>query len=221
MSFNTKTIKESFELVKPIAVEVVDYFYDYLFEHFSEAKPLFDKVNLPNQKKALTASLVHIVDHLDDLNGLVKYLKSMGARHNAYGVQDAHYAMIGRSLISTFKHFFAENWTSDLEDNWISAFELIATTMQTGAREAHQTKTHTAPNITPIRAAQDQPSAPDTISESMRTLAKKMARNALMQALEEELTSEIKALAKKKVQNLLMQALREEGDELQDKKSAI
>lgn len=137
---NVQLIKDSFELAKPIATEVIDKFYETLWSSFPESKPLFANVDMTRQKKALLGSLVYIVDHVDNPAKLIPYLKKMGARHVGYGTKDAHYRWVGESLLSTFKFFFKEKWTTELHNNWVDAFNFISEKMIEGANEAEKEK---------------------------------------------------------------------------------
>ncbi len=139
MGLDTKMIRDSFELAKPMANDVVDYFYQIMFEDYPEAKPLFKGADMKKQKQALLGSLVFIVNNLDDSKKLVDYLQKMGARHNDYGVIFDHYSIVGNSLMKTFSHFFGDKWTKDLAAEWIKAFRFIAGEMIEGQEKALQT----------------------------------------------------------------------------------
>lgn len=135
MALDPKIIKESFEVAKPLADEVVAKFYEFLWTDYPESKALFEKVSMEDQKKALIGSLVFIVDHLEETEKVVKYLEDMGARHVNYGVETAHYGWVGSTLLKTFAHFFGEKWTPELKAQWTEAYTIISTTMQNGAAQ--------------------------------------------------------------------------------------
>lgn len=147
MSVNIQMIRGSFELAKPIANDVVDYFYKTMFEDYPEAKPLFKAADMEKQKKALLGSLVFIVDNLDKPEKLVDYLQKMGARHNEYGVVFDHYSIVGNSLMKTFSHFFGAKWTKELAAEWIKAYRFIAGEMIEGQEKALQTDSQIAKNM--------------------------------------------------------------------------
>ena len=133
MALDPKIIKESFENVKPIAMEVITYFYDFMFEKYPEAKPLFASVDMEKQKLALINSLVYVVTNLEDGDKLSSYLKGLGSRHVNYGVVEAHYAIVGDCLLSTFAHFFKDGWTPELKSQWTEAYGVIQGFMLEGA----------------------------------------------------------------------------------------
>ncbi len=238
MSLNVSQIRTSFSLIAPKATEVVAHFYTTLFTLYPESKELFRDVNMDRQQQTLIGALVKVMDGLDDLSSLKKYLKALGARHVNYGVQDEHYEMVGRCLLLTFKHFFQERWTSDLEDQWILAIGLIADSMIEGAREfvpvIHRPDVNLQLHIedassdhkeTPNRMQQMHTDAAATTATSPSTatdadlslLVRKFARNILIKALEEEIDGEFMKIAKKKAALILNQAIREESQQLQAK----
>ncbi len=221
MSLDIGLIKSSFESVKPIAVEVVSHFYDTLFSSFPESKPLFENVDMDMQKNVLIASLVRVVDGLENLDSLGAYLRSLGGRHVDYGVEEKHYAMVGQTLIGTFRHFFKESWTPELEDQWILAIGFIADHMLEGAKQASkkvvkEAGPRPAPSalhgMTPIDNVSRKPETHD-----LSHVARQIARSILFKALEDEMDGEFMRVARKKASNVLAQAIREEGDLLQSK----
>lgn len=135
MSLNVKLLRSSLEAVKPIADEFSTHFYKTLFEIAPAAKELFAKTDFNKQKKHLIGAIVQIVNTVDQPEKLVPYLKEMGARHVDYGTVAEHYPIVGKALIETFKYFFEEKWTPQLESTWLAAFQVITDTMLAGAAE--------------------------------------------------------------------------------------
>ena len=125
-------IRESFEIIKPIAANVADKFYELLFTDFPSSRELFKGVDLEMQQKALINSLSYVVDHLEDANKLKKFLNDLGSRHANYGTEELHFEWVGCSLLKTLKFFFAEKWTDDLEKEWVDAFLIISKFMKEG-----------------------------------------------------------------------------------------
>ena len=195
MSLNIQLIRDSFEKAKPIADKVADKFYEFLWTDYPAAKPLFEGVPMKGQKKALIGSLVYIVDHVDQADKLVPYLKSMGERHVKYGTQPEHYDWVGSSLLKTFAFFFGEEWTDELQNEWTDAYNFIAETMISGAEEY-------------------LPGA-----EELREKAHDVCQNILLDTLNEGLDAEFEAFARARVRKLLFKILEEESEKIL-KKSA-
>lgn len=205
MSLDKEKIRASFEIVKPIAVEAVTHFYETLFSTFPQSRELFGKVDMDKQRRALIQSLVRIVDGLDDLESLQTYLRAMGSRHVRYGVKEEHYAMVGKSLLSTFRHFFKENWTSELEDQWILAIGFIADQMLEGAKTVT-----VAQNRQADLSAHQRASKVDT--NDLPQVVRRIAREILYKALEDEMDGDFMKAARKKAAVVLSTAVREEAD---------
>ena len=132
MSLNISIIRESFDAIKPHADDFVNHFYEELFSRYPQAKGLFKQVNMAQQKKALIASLTHIVEFIEDGEHLTDYLQKMGSRHLKYGTTDEHFEWVGESLLVTFEYYFDEQWTEELSSNWSTAFSFIAEEMKKG-----------------------------------------------------------------------------------------
>jgi hemoglobin-like flavoprotein len=67
-------------------------------------------------------------------------LKNLGARHVGYGVQDRHYDTVGTALIWTLQKGLGEAFTDELCEAWLTAYQLLSSVMQQGAREARMPK---------------------------------------------------------------------------------
>lgn len=191
MSLNISLIKESFEKAKPIADQVANKFYEFLWGDYPQSKQLFNGVNMEKQKKALINSLVFIVDNIDNGDKVIPYLEKMGVRHINYGTKDEHYSWVGNSLIKTFAHFFGDSWTVELEENWTTAYGLIANTMIQAAHKAAGIEVN-------------------QIKERARGVCNQLLKNLLDDGLDEE----FKQHARQKVRQILVQALEEESAEL-------
>jgi len=199
MKLDPQIIKKSFESAKPIANELVDYFYQTLFKDYPDSKSLFNDVNMDKQKKALITSLVFIVDNVDNPKNLIPYLEKMGGRHVSYGVDNRHYDWVGASLIRTFQYFFDENWTEELEKQWILAYTVIAETMKKGAEKVSKT--------------------PITNSDPIKEKAHSLCLNLLSESLEDCIDQKFKENARVKVRELLLKILDEESKNLTKKVS--
>ncbi len=200
MALDTQLIRDSFALVKPVAMEVMTHFYGELFKNFPGVVPLFQHVDLSIQKKALASGLTYIVDNVDNSEKLVPYLKQMGARHVRYGATPEHYPAVGQTLLGTFKYFFKDQWTPKLEAEWTTAYGVIVDVMLAGAKEA-------ADSAPQAKAAP----APRAVPANLEELSFRLARSILARALESEAGDEFMALAKEKAKKILAEALETEA----------
>lgn len=188
--FDLKVIRSSFAEAGKIADQVAEKFYEILWDDYPQSVALFEEVDMDQQKKALMGSLSFIVNNLEDTDKIVGFIKEMGRRHSAYGAQEEHFDWVGKSLIKTLAHFFGDNWTEDLEKNWVAAYGLIADVMNQGLQEA----------------ASPEPRA-------LNELASQLARELFEKALQEQAEDQFYQMAKDKAEELLRKALRDVAEE--------
>lgn len=128
-------VQQSFAQVRPIADQAAALFYGRLFELDPSLRPLF-RGDLKAQGQMLMSMIAGAVSGLRDLPRLSPVLRSLGARHVGYGVQDGHYATVGSALLWTLEQGLGDAFTPDVREAWTAAYGLLAGTMQAGAHEA-------------------------------------------------------------------------------------
>ncbi len=128
-------VQTTWEQVVPIADTAADLFYGKLFEIDPALKPMFPS-EMAEQKKKLMMTITVAVRGLGNVGALVPVLKSLGAKHVAYGVKDEHYATVGAALLWTLGQGLAEAFTEEVKAAWVAVYTLLADTMKAGAAEA-------------------------------------------------------------------------------------
>jgi len=196
MGLNVELIRQSFQKVVPISDKVADQFYTFLFADYPAAKVMFKEVQMNGQKKALIKSLAYIVDHLEDGEKLSEYLRQMGKRHVDYGTKEEHYPLVGNTLIKTFAHFFGDEWTEELQNEWTTAYGVITGLMLEGA-------------------AWREPDA-----DIIRKRAQHIANNLLLEMLDNEMDDEFKQQVRNKVRQVIFEVMEEESSKLYHHKKA-
>ncbi|EQC50417.1 globin family protein [Bacteriovorax sp. DB6_IX] len=186
MSLDIQIIRDSFAQAKPIADQVADKFYEFLFTDYPAAKPLFENVNMESQKKQLMGGLSKIVDLLDQPEALTKYLKSSGQRHVKYGTKEEHYPLVGNTLIKTFAHFFGDAWTPELQQQWLMAYEFIANTMLQGAKEFTPSPVDIQTKIQSVCHKLIEEQMDTIIDDTIRARIRERVRQEIYQAIDEE-----------------------------------
>lgn len=204
MELNKILVVKSFEAVKPVANEFVEYFYQYLFTKYPGAKEFFKNTKMDIQKKQLLNSLVYIVDHLDQIDDLKEYLMKMGGRHTGYGVKPEHYELVGDSLIATLKYFFKDQWSQELEQAWIWAYQFISQTMIQGASKMIQN-----PKKESSGEAFSNPT--EDVLSPLEKMSHDLARKMLYKALAEEVNDEFILAVREKARQILEKAILEEA----------
>ena len=129
-----KLVRQTFDLVVPIADVAADLFYDRLFYMAPSLRPMFP-ADMHEQKRKLIVMLAMAIQSLTNLDALVPKLMELGARHAGYGVKDQHYKAVGEALIWTLERGLANAFTPEVERAWVRTYLLIAATMQAGADE--------------------------------------------------------------------------------------
>jgi nitric oxide dioxygenase len=107
-------------------------FYGRLFEIDPGLRHLFPS-NLTAQRAKLMQMLGLAVHGLDDLRALLPAVQSLGARHAAYGVVEAHYATVGQALLDALRASLRGGCTPELEAAWAAVYTVLAGAMQAGA----------------------------------------------------------------------------------------
>ena len=134
MSLDLEALETSFDLVAPRGDELMDEFYTRLFAAAPAVKPLFP-ADMKKQKTMLLAALVLLRKSLRNLDGIVPTLRSLGARHVAYGARPEHYGVVGATLITSLATIAGDDWKPEYETAWNAAFGLVAAAMLEGAAE--------------------------------------------------------------------------------------
>lgn len=129
-------LETSFDLVAPRGDELIDRFYARLFETAPAVQPLFAHADMTRQRQMLLAALVLLRRSLRNLDAVVPTLRQLGARHVEYGAEEAHYAVVGTTLIAAMAEIGGEAWTPAYTEAWTEAFGVVAATMLEGAAEA-------------------------------------------------------------------------------------
>ena len=121
-------VRSSFARVVPISEQAAGLFYDRVFELAPQVRPLF-KGDLREQGRKLMAMLGTITAKLDDLDTLVPAAQQLARRHVNYGVEPAHYAVVGQALIDTLARGLGDDFTPDTRAAWQTAYATLSGVM--------------------------------------------------------------------------------------------
>lgn len=203
---NIKLIRESFDAIKPHADDVMKHFYSELFNRYPQSRALFNPEKIKQQRLMLSNALAHIVEYLEEQDHLQDYLKKMGARHIRYKVQEEYFPWVGEALIATFKFYFENQWTPELQKSWTELYGFITHYMLEGMKGAMEqsTKPQVIESSVHVVARTEPP---------LEELARDLARNLFKKALEEEVAM-FGALAQEKAREILRRALEQEAQNL-------
>jgi len=131
--YTTQLVKESFDLVEPIAPQAAELFYANLFALDPSLQKLF-KSDMVAQGEQLMKMIGQAVGLLDKPQTLIPVLQSLGRRHADYGVRDEHYDTVGTALLSTLEQGTGVAFTPEVREAWIDVYGVVSKTMKEAAR---------------------------------------------------------------------------------------
>lgn len=124
----------SFSKLAPVAEEAAVLFYVRLFKLNPSLRPLFTS-DIREQGGKLMEMIGFAVKGLSRPEQLLPALRSLGARHAHYGVEESHYETVGAALLWTLEKALDEDFTPDAREAWSAVYNLLAETMKNGARQ--------------------------------------------------------------------------------------
>jgi nitric oxide dioxygenase len=110
-------------------------FYQRLFALDPSLRPMF-RGDIGIQARKLMDMLGVLILMLDRPDRLESELRSMGARHRGYGVQDAHYDTVGRALLDMLATVIDKRWTPEAQAAWTALYGVVESAMKAGAASA-------------------------------------------------------------------------------------
>ena len=121
-------VQNSVKMIRKSMEEFSTSFYEELFNVNPLVKKLFIS-NIKSQVIKFAQVFELLVTSLDNIEKLLPALKSLGKRHNNYGVEEYHYQIVGATLISTLKKSLGENFTPEVEGAWLKTYGLVTMIM--------------------------------------------------------------------------------------------
>jgi hemoglobin-like flavoprotein len=134
-ALDIQLVKESFQKVVPIADQAAALFYARLFELDPKLRGLF-RGDMVEQGRKLMSMIAMAVASLERLDKLVPVVRSLGARHAGYGVDEEHYATVGAALLWTLDKGLGSEFTPAVREAWTTTYSLLANTMIEAQRSA-------------------------------------------------------------------------------------
>ena len=132
-------VRTNFEKIAPIAEKAAALFYAKLFDLNPKLRGLF-KGDVYEQGKKLMQVIAYAVENLDQLDEIVPQVRALGARHDAYGVEDNDYETVGAALLWTFEKALGKDFTASMRAAWAAVYNLLAETMKEGSRNPAELK---------------------------------------------------------------------------------
>jgi len=128
-------VQDTFDSIAPIADDAAALFYRRLFELDPSLQAMF-RGDMAEQRRKLMNMIGAAVRGLDRLEQLVPVVQDLGRKHVRYGVEDRHYDTVGAALLWTLEKGLGSAFTPQVKEAWAAVYQLLASTMQTAARDA-------------------------------------------------------------------------------------
>jgi len=139
LGLDVELLESSFEALAPAANKLAKRFYEELFARYPGVKPMFANTTPAKQQKKLVAALVLVVKSLRNPDALVEVLTNLGATHQGYGAEPAHYEAVASTLLDVMAEFAGDLWTDEVQSAWQKALETIASAMLNGYKDSEET----------------------------------------------------------------------------------
>jgi hemoglobin-like flavoprotein len=130
-------IQNSWEYVIQNVAEAGEIFYGRLFDQNPQLRPMFSS-DVKGQSRKLIAIITFAVKKLKNLDEVIADVQALGKRHDNYGVQPSHYAIVGDSLLWTLEKGLGEQWNEELKNAWVELYTALAEIMIKASKHATQ-----------------------------------------------------------------------------------
>lgn len=129
LPFDMELVRSTFEAIAPRGEELVEIFYERLLEQHPGVAPLFEHVDMDQQRAKLLSAIATVVASLTDLDTLVPHLQQLGERHVEYGAEPAHYEAVGAGLLESIAAIAGDAWSEEAEQAWAGAYGVASKVM--------------------------------------------------------------------------------------------
>jgi len=127
-------IRTSLAVVEPLAADLAVYFYSILFTRYPLLRDMFPP-GMNVQRGRLLRALLHIVDLVDDPEGLQRFCSHLGRDHRKFGTESAHYDAVGECLLAALARFAGPAWSPEAARAWTLAYTAVAQVMTQAAEQ--------------------------------------------------------------------------------------
>jgi nitric oxide dioxygenase len=132
MSLNAELIQDTFSKVALKRDDFADTFYTTLFDRYPAVIPLFEKTDLPEQKKKLVTALAMVVKNIKTPDVITEKLKQLGSKHVGYGAEVAHFDAVGECILHALQTTLGNGWNDEVAEAWSDAYAAVADLMKQG-----------------------------------------------------------------------------------------
>lgn len=131
-------LAESWNAVSDRREEIARAFYQVLFEHHPELRPLFTRTDMRAQYEKFAGMVDEIVRLRTDPREFVKSAVLLGQRHAAYGVTRDQYGPAGAALLEVLAAALGPAFTPAVREAWSDGYLLTSSIMSRAAERVSQ-----------------------------------------------------------------------------------
>lgn len=125
-------VQASFAKAGELGEQVAEIFYAELFAIEPSLRPMF-KGNMREQGRKLLGTLAFVVQGLNAPATILPAAQKLAVKHVGYGVEARHYTLVGNALLRTLKKGLGNEFTPEVRQAWIAAYQLLADVMREAA----------------------------------------------------------------------------------------
>jgi len=147
-------VKSTIPLLEEGGSSITEHFYERMFKHNPEVKHIFNISNQHNgrQKVALIEAIIGYAKNIENLSALKSVVEKIAHKHTSFNIQPEHYQIVGLHLIETLRELLGDIFTSDVEQAWLHAYQVLAATFINREHELYQSNETTNGGWTGKRA---------------------------------------------------------------------
>ena len=123
-----RLVQASFAEIEPIADDVAGLFYGRLFE-LNPALRLLFKTDIKEQGPQFMEKLAVAVHGLEALDSIAPLVRTLGRRHDGYGVTPSDYDTACDALLWSFGEALGSAFNPEVRSAWRAAFKTISAEM--------------------------------------------------------------------------------------------
>ncbi|OWF47004.1 Neuroglobin [Mizuhopecten yessoensis] len=106
-----------------------------LFSFMREGGGSLESEAVRNHAEGVMGVVGTAVESIDNLEGLVPTVRSLGAKHYTYGAQTAHLGPVGECLLYAMEKKLKEKFTNETKLAWLKLYDVISVAFQDGLEE--------------------------------------------------------------------------------------
>ena len=121
-------IKTTIPLLESAGPALTGHFYQRMFTHNPELQDIFNMTNQHSgrQQVALFEAIAAYAKNIENVAVLTSAVERIAQKHTSFNIKANHYAIVGHHLIETLRELASEAFTSDVEEAWTAAYQVLA-----------------------------------------------------------------------------------------------